>query len=54
MITGINESKTLAKHISFSANVNLMEENVIEINGGQTRYDSVSVTNVMYVKRLYL
>ena len=54
MITGINESKTLAKHISFSANVNLMEENVIEINGGKTRYDSVSVTNVMYVKRLYL
>ena len=29
MITGINESKTLAKHISFNANVNLMEENVI-------------------------
>ena len=49
MITGINESKTLAKHISFSANVN-----VIEINGGKTRYDNVSVTNVMYVKRLYL
>ena len=54
MITGINESKTLGKHISFSANVNLMEENVIEINGGKTRYDSVSVTNVMYVKSLYL
>ena len=29
MITGINESRTLAKHISFSANVNLMEKNVV-------------------------
>ena len=29
MITGINESKTLTKHISYNVNVDLMEENVI-------------------------
>ena len=29
MITGINESKTLTKHISCNVNVDLMEENVI-------------------------
>ena len=34
MITGTNESKTLTKHISCERNCNLMEENVIQINGG--------------------
>ena len=36
MITGINESKTLTKHLPCEVNVNvdLMEENVIQINGG--------------------
>ena len=33
MITGINESKTLTKHISTTANVNLMKQNVSEVNG---------------------
>ena len=36
MITGINELKTLAKHISrkCKCRFDLMEENVIQINGG--------------------
>ena len=35
MITGINDSKTWAKHIYSSLlNVNLMEQNLIRINGG--------------------
>ena len=33
MITRINESKTLSKHISSELNVNLKEENVFQING---------------------
>ena len=32
MITGINESKILTKHNHANANVNLMEENVIQIS----------------------
>ena len=62
MITGINVSKTLTKHIScklcksmvYHANVNaiLMEENVIKINGGVTITLDVSVKNVMYVKKI--
>ena len=40
-ITKLNESKTLAKHAS--VNVNLMEENVIQINGGITINVNVSV-----------
>ena len=35
MIVGINESKTLTKHHA-NVNVDLMEENVIQINGGIT------------------
>ena len=46
--TGIHESKTLTKHI-YHANVyvDLMEENVIQINGGIVIYVDVSVKNVM-------
>ena len=33
-------------------NVNLMEENVIQINGGITINVDVSVKNVMYVKKV--
>ena len=35
MIVGMNESKTLTKHHA-NVNVDLMEENVIQINGGIT------------------
>ena len=34
MITGINESKTLTNIYHANVNVDLMEENVIQINGG--------------------
>ena len=37
-----------------NVNVDLMEKNVIQSNGGITINVYVSVTNVMYVKRLYL
>ena len=48
MTKGINESKTLTKHAN--VNVNLMEEIVIQVNGGIMIHVDVSVKNVMYVK----
>ena len=36
MITGINESKTLQSIFHANANINLMEKNVSQINGGIT------------------
>ena len=50
-IKGINESKTLAKHISCECK-NLMEENVIQINGGITINVDASVKSVMYGKKI--
>ena len=44
IITGINEMKTLTKHISCKY---LMEENVIQI------IVDVSVKNIMYVKKMF-
>ena len=41
MITGINESKILTKHVS--RNVNVIEENVIQIKSGITINFDVSV-----------
>ena len=35
-----------------NANVNLMEENVIQINGGITINIDVSVKNIIYVKKI--
>ena len=35
-----------------NANLNLMEENVIQINGGTTINVHVSVQNFMYVKKI--
>ena len=52
MITGINESKTLTKHISTTANVNLMKQNVSEINGRITINVDVSVKNIIYLKKI--
>ena len=48
MIKGINKSKTYHGN----ANVNLMEENIIQINGGVTINVDVSVKNVMYLKNI--
>ena len=52
MITRINESKTLTKHISTTVNVNLMKQNVSEINGRITINVDVSVKNIIYVKNI--
>ena len=53
MITGINESKRLTKHLPCEVNVNidLMEENVIQINGGIMINVDVSVkTSCMWTR----
>ena len=52
MITGINESKTLTKHISFKCKCRFDEKNVILINGGITINVDVRVKNVIYVKKI--
>ena len=52
MITGINELKTLTKHIHANVNVNLMGENIIQINDGITMNINVSVENIIYVKEI--
>ena len=51
VITRINESKTLKNYILLSMNVNLMEENSSQINGGITINVDLSVKNVKYVKK---
>ena len=52
MITGINESKTLAKHISCECKCLFDEKNVIQINDGITINVDVHVKKVMYVKKI--
>ena len=47
MITGINKSKTLTKHIPCECKVNLIEKNVIEINSGIVISVDVSVKKFM-------
>ena len=51
MISDINESKILTKHISCDGKSNLIEQNVIQISGGKTIIVDVSVTNIIYVKK---
>ena len=51
MITGINEPKAL-KTMYANVSVDLMEENVIQINGKITINVSMSVKSVMYVKKV--
>ena len=53
MITGINESKTLTKHISCKCKGKL-DENVILINGGIMTNVDVSVKNIISVKSIML
>ena len=48
MITGINESKKINKPYIMS----MMEENVIQINGGEMMNVFVSVKNMIYVKNI--
>ena len=52
LITGINESKTLTKHISREFKCRFDEKNVIQINVGITINVGVNVKNVMYVKKI--
>ena len=39
------------KHYHVKINVNLMEENVIQVNGGITMNTGVSVKKIIYVKK---
>ena len=52
MITGINESKTLTKHLSCKFKCKFDEKNAIQINGGTTINVNVSVKNIIYVKKI--
>ena len=53
MITGINESKKTTQSICHAnVNINLMEENVIQINGGIVINVDVSVKKFVYVKKI--
>ena len=53
MITGTNESNTLTKHIYHeNGKVDLMEETIIQMNGGTMINVDVSVKNVMYGKNI--
>ena len=54
MITGINESKILTKHISCKCKCKFDGTNVIQINDGITINVDVSVKNIMYVKKIML
>ena len=54
IITGIDKSKTLLKHISCECKCNLMKQNVSQINSGITINVDVTVKNLIYVKRLCL
>ena len=52
MNRGINESKILTSHAN--VDVDLMNENIIQINGGIMINVHVSVKNFMYVKEMCL
>ena len=52
MITEINESKTLTKHISCKCQCRIDEKNVIHINGGLMINVDVCVKSFMYVKKI--
>ena len=48
MIAGINESKTLTKHISCKCKCGFDGRNAVQINGGITINLDVNVKNVMF------
>ena len=52
IITGINESKTLTRHISCECKYKFDERKYIQINGRMTVNVDVSVKNVAYVKKI--
>ena len=52
MVTGINESKILIKHLSCESKCRFDEKNIIQINGGIMKNVDVSVKN-MYVQKMF-
>ena len=52
MITGINESKTLTKHISFECKCKFDGIKYNSDTGGRTINVNVSVKNVIHVKKV--
>ena len=52
MITGINESKMLRRHISYECKCRFNEKNVIYIIGGISINIDASIKNAMYVKNI--
>ena len=52
MITGINESKMLRRHISCECKCRFNEKNVIYIIGEISINVDVSIKNTMYVKNI--
>ena len=52
MITGKNEAKIKKKKIYANANLNLMEENVIQMECGIMINVDASVKNIIYVKKI--
>ena len=52
IITGLNESKALTKHISCKCKCRFDEKNVIQINGRITINVNISVKKFMYVKKI--
>ena len=52
MITGINEWKSLTKHLSCECKCKFDEKNVIQINGGIIINADVSVKSTIYVKKI--
>ena len=54
MITGINKSKTLTKHVSYKIKCKFEVESVIQIKSGIMKNVGVNVKNVMYAKKIIL
>ena len=52
MITGINESKTLTKHISCKCTCNLLVENATQIKSGIIINVGTSVKHIIYLKKI--
>ena len=54
IITGINKSKTLTKHVPCECKCKFDQKNVIQINVETTINVNVSVKNILYVKKDYI
>ena len=54
MITEINDSKTLAKHISCKCKCRFDGKNIIQINGGKTTNVDLSVKKVNVCEKDYI